>query len=65
MKPGWEANWDIMKAVLDDKTYKELRMHTTHDEFNAALATKTITEGIVDLLTPWSFTLDAISFPSF
>ncbi|KKN32800.1 hypothetical protein LCGC14_0810300 [marine sediment metagenome] len=50
MKPGWEANWDIMKAVLDDKTYKELRMHTTHDEFNAALATKTITEGVLDLL---------------
>lgn len=50
MKPGWEANWDIMKAVLDDKTYKDLRMHTTHDEFNAALATKTITEGVLDLL---------------
>lgn len=50
MKPGWEANWDIMKGVLDDKTYKELRMHTTHDEFNAALATKTISEGVLDLL---------------
>ncbi len=50
MKPGWEANFDIIKGVLDDDTYKQLRSYTKLDEFNAALATLSITKGVIDML---------------
>ncbi len=50
MKPGYEANFDIIKGVLDDDTYKQLRAYTKLDEFNAALATLSLTSGVIDLL---------------
>lgn len=50
MKPGWETNWEIIKGMLDDDTYKKLRSFTKLDEFNASLATLTLTKGVVDML---------------
>ena len=50
MKPGFETNHTIIQQLLGDNMYKELRSYTSLNEFNAAMATKVLSDHMAAFL---------------